>query len=198
MAVAGAAHGHDGAADRADLRIACSNPRRRRPLSLLHRSRSFTTRFYLNRSVPGVLHNAWTMVAFAIIGVFLIKGVCDYLGNYLINYAGFSAVTDLRNAVFDKVSAQGAEFFEAHSTGQLMSSIMNDIDKIQVATSQILADFLRQIFAALGLLFVVIGKDWKLALVSLTVLPFVMLPDHAHRPPHPPHQPPHAGSAGAN
>jgi ABC-type multidrug transport system fused ATPase/permease subunit len=54
----------------------------------------------------------------------------------------------LRNAVFDKVLKQGAEFFEAHSTGQLMSSIMNDVDKVQVATSQILADLLRQFFSA--------------------------------------------------
>ena len=90
------------------------------------------------------------MVAFAIVAVFLIKGICDYLGNYLVNYVGFSAVTDLRNAVFDKVLKQGAEFFEAHSTGQLMSSIMNDIDKVQVATSHILADFLRQTFTAAG------------------------------------------------
>ena len=77
--------------------------------------------------------------------VFVIKGLCDYCGNYLINYVGFSAVTDLRNAVFDKVLRQGAEFFEAHSTGQLMSSIMNDIDKVQLATSHMLADLLRQI-----------------------------------------------------
>ena len=39
---------------------------------------------------------------------------------------------------------QGSQFFEAHSTGKLMSSIMNDIEKIQVATSHILADLLRQ------------------------------------------------------
>ena len=83
--------------------------------------------------------------------VFLIKGICDYLGNYLVSYAGFSAVTDLRNAVFDKVLKQGAEFFESHSTGKLMSSIMNDIDKVQLATSQILADFLRQFFSAVAL-----------------------------------------------
>ena len=52
------------------------------------------------------------MMAFAIIGVFLIKGLCDYLGNYLVNYAGFSAVTNLRNTVFDKVLRQGAQFFD--------------------------------------------------------------------------------------
>jgi subfamily B ATP-binding cassette protein MsbA len=131
---------------------------------------------YLEQIVP--LHNRtpWTLVAVAIIAVFLVKGICDYLGNYLISYAGFSSITDLRNAVFDKVLKQGAEFFEAHSTGQLMSSIMNDVDKVQLAMSQMLADFLRQVFSALALAVVVIGNDWRLALVSLTVLPFVMLP----------------------
>ena len=120
--------------------------------------------------------NAWTMVAAGIVVVFLIKGVCDYLGSYLVNYVGVSAVTDLRNRVFEKVMRQGSQFFEAQSTGKLMSSIMNDIEKIQVATSHILADLLRQVFVVLGLLFVLLHDDWRLGLVSLTVLPFVLVP----------------------
>jgi len=131
---------------------------------------------YLEELIPIHNHGLWFMVAAAIIGVFVIKGTCDYLGNYLISYAGFSSVTDLRNAVFQKVVRQGAQFFESRSTGQLMSSIMNDVDKVQVATSQILADFLRQIFAALALLFFLFTSDWKLALISFTVLPAIMLP----------------------
>jgi subfamily B ATP-binding cassette protein MsbA len=91
------------------------------------------------------------MVAFAILVVFAVKGVCDYFANYMVNYVGFSAVTDLRNTVFEKVLRHGSQFFEAHSTGRLMSSIMNDIEKIQVATSHILADLLRQSFVVLGL-----------------------------------------------
>ena len=118
----------------------------------------------------------WTMVAIALLLSFFIKGLCDYVGNYLVSYAGFASVTRLRNAVFDKVLKQGAEFFEAHSTGQLMSSIMNDVDKVQVATSQILADLLRQLFSAVFLLFVLFSRDWRLALACLIVLPAVMLP----------------------
>src|SRR4029077_465136 len=118
----------------------------------------------------------WTTVSICIVLVFLVKGICDYFGNYLISYAGFSSIMDLRNAVFQKVLKQGAQFFEAHSTGQLMSSIMNDVDKVQVATSQILADFLRQIFAAVFLIFVLLTNDWHLALISLVVLPALMIP----------------------
>lgn len=131
---------------------------------------------YLNDLVPSWVRNVWTMIAIGILGVFLMRGICDYAGNYLVNRVGLSAVTDLRQTVFDKVLRHGAEFFESHSTGRLMSSIMNDIEKIQVATSHILADMMRQCFIAIGLLYVLLEKDWRLAVVSLTLLPFVLVP----------------------
>jgi subfamily B ATP-binding cassette protein MsbA len=136
----------------------------------------FQYKLYLSDLMPASIHNVWTMVAVGILAVFFIKGLCDYCANYLINYVGFSAVTDLRQTVFDRVVHQDAYFFEANSTARVMSSIMNDLEKIQVALSQILADWLRQSFTALGLLAVVLQTDWKLAIVSLTVLPFVLLP----------------------
>jgi subfamily B ATP-binding cassette protein MsbA len=136
----------------------------------------FGHQLYLEQIVPLHGRTIWFMVAFALICSFLLKGICDYVGNYLISYAGFSSVTDLRNAVFDKVLRKGADFFESHSTGRLMSSIMNDIEKVQLATSQMLADFFRQLFTAVALLFVLVSTDWKLAAVSLTILPAVMLP----------------------
>ncbi|HYL36788.1 MAG TPA: ABC transporter ATP-binding protein [Bryobacteraceae bacterium] len=131
---------------------------------------------YLQDLLPASLHNIWTMVAVAILGAFTVKGVCDYFGNYFVNYVGFSAVTDLRQNVFDRVLRQDAHFFEANSTGRVMSSIMNDLEKIQVATSHMLADWLRQSFSVVFLLGVVVQKDWRLAIASLTVLPFVLVP----------------------
>jgi subfamily B ATP-binding cassette protein MsbA len=136
----------------------------------------FGWQLYLHHLVPAWMHNVWTMVACGILVVFVIKGVCDYAGNYLVNYVGYSAVTDLRQTVFSRVLRQDAYFFETNPTAKIMSSVMNDLEKIQVATSHILADFLRQIFTALGLLAVVLQTDWKLAVVSLTVLPFVLVP----------------------
>jgi ATP-binding cassette, subfamily B, bacterial MsbA len=131
---------------------------------------------YLNDLMPPHITSVYSMVALAILTVFLLRGICDYFGNYLINYVGFSAVTDLRQTVFDRVVHQDAHFFEDNSTARVMSSIMNDLEKIQVALSHILADFLRQTFTAIGLLAVVLQSDWKLALWSLTVLPLVLVP----------------------
>lgn len=131
---------------------------------------------FLDDIMPGFVQGTWSMVAAGILAVFLIKGICDYAGNYLVNYAGFSAVTDLRQRVYDRVLRQDAHFFQTNSTGSVMSSIMLDLDKIQVAYSHMMADFLRQSFTALALLSVVLQTDWKLALFSLTVLPFVLVP----------------------
>ena len=131
---------------------------------------------HLGDLLPGSIQNVWTMVAASILMVFLLKGLFDYFGNYLINYVGLSVVTDLRQRVFDHVLSQDASFFAANSTGRLMSSIMNDIDKIQVATSHLLADWLRQTFTAMFLLAVLMQQDWRLAVASLTLLPFVLIP----------------------
>jgi len=133
-------------------------------------------KLYLHHLVPASIHNVWSMLAFTILAVFFVKGVCDYSGNYLANRAGYGAITDLRQRIFERLLWMDSDFYEQHSTGRLMSSIMSDIEKIQVAVSHILADFLRQIFMAAALLYVVFQTDWKLAAVSLTLLPFVLVP----------------------
>jgi len=131
---------------------------------------------YLEQFFPPQIHNIFTIVAISILVVFMVRGICDYLGDYLTSFVGFSAVTDLRNQVFEKVLRHGAAFFEATSTGRLMSSIMNDIDKIQVACSDMFADLLRQSFSMFGLLIVIFGTDWKLAIFALILFPFVLIP----------------------
>ncbi len=136
----------------------------------------FDRQIYLNDFMPSWIHNVGIMVTAGIVFVFLLKGICDYAGNYLVNYVGFSVVTDLRQRVFDRILRQDAHFFENNSTGRVMSSIMNDIERIQLATSHILADWMRQMFTAAGLLFGVMQTNWRLAVVSLTVLPFVLVP----------------------
>jgi subfamily B ATP-binding cassette protein MsbA len=175
MAVAGAAQGALALLVRVIFDRVLTAERPAGPAPLLAQP-IFGHMFYLEQIVPIHSHGVLFMVVFALVGAFLLKGICDYFGNYLISYAGFSSVTDLRTAVFEKVLRKGAAFFETQSTGRLMSSIMNDIDRVQLATSQMLADFFRQFFSAVALLFVLFSTDWKLAAVSLTILPAVMLP----------------------
>ncbi len=131
---------------------------------------------YLNLLVPSWIHNVWTVVAVFVVGVTLGKAICEYLANYLINFVGYSTIMDLRNKLYERIIHQSMSFFHRHSTGRLMSTIVNDIEKIQLAVSEVLADFLRQSFTLAGLLFVVFVLDWRLALVSLVLIPMVLIP----------------------
>jgi ATP-binding cassette, subfamily B, bacterial MsbA len=131
---------------------------------------------YLNLLVPAWIHNVWTIVALFVIGVTLGKAICEYLANYLINFVGYSTIMDLRNKLYERIIHQSMSFFHSNSTGRLMSTIVNDIEKIQLAVSEVLADFLRQSFTLVGLLCVVFLLDWRLAVVSLGIVPLVMIP----------------------
>ena len=51
------------------------------------------------------IHNVLDVVAFALVGSTIIKGLCDYAGTYLVNYAGFGMITDLRNHLYEVIAA---------------------------------------------------------------------------------------------
>jgi subfamily B ATP-binding cassette protein MsbA len=124
--------------------------------------------------VPPHFKNAWTVVAYALIASAVVKSVCDYLGTYLVNYAGFGMITDLRNDLYDAVLRRSMSFFQKHTTGTLLSTLINDVEKVQTAMSAVLGDFLQQLFTFLALVGVVIIYGGKLAWVLVLFLPVVI------------------------
>ena len=134
------------------------------------------TAIYLDDLLPASLGDVWALVAVALLVVFVVKGLCDFTANYLVNYAGFSGVRDMRNDVYSVILNQSPAFFQTKNTGSLISSLVSDIEKVQSAFSHFLADLMRQFFTASALLFLLVQRDWKLAAASLIVLPLVLLP----------------------
>jgi subfamily B ATP-binding cassette protein MsbA len=130
---------------------------------------------YLQQFVPEHFKNAWTMVAVALVAATVVKGVCDYLSTYLVYYAGYGLITDLRNDLYNAILRRSAGFFARYSTGTLVSTIVNDIERIQVAIGSVLADFLQQSFVMLFTVAVVISLGGNLAWVLLLFVPFIVV-----------------------
>ena len=124
--------------------------------------------------VPSRLHNAWTIVAFSLVGATLLKAICDYLGTYLINYAGFGMITDLRNELCSAILRRSIGFFHKHSTGTLLSTIINDVERVQYAMSAVLAEFLQQLFTLMFTAIVVVKMGGRLAWVLVIFIPVVI------------------------
>ena len=130
---------------------------------------------YLEQFIPRYFHNPLTVVAIALVGSTIIKGICDYLGTYLVNYAGFGLTTDLRTSLYNKVLARSISFFSRYPTGTLISTIVNDIEKIQFALSIVLSEFLQQSFTFIFIAAVVIVKGKSLSWILLAFIPFVII-----------------------
>ena len=129
---------------------------------------------YLEQLVPSHFHNPWTVFAFALVTSVLLKGIFDYVGTYLVNYAGFGLVTDLRNEIYGSVLRRSAAFFQKHATGTLVSAIINDIDKVQFAMSSVMAEFLQQFFVFLFTAALVVFVGGKLAWILLMFVPVIL------------------------
>ena len=129
---------------------------------------------YLQRFVPTHFHNAWTIVAFAFVGSTVLKGIFDYAGTYLVNYAGYGLITDLRNSLYDSILRRSAAFFQRHTTGTLISTIVTDIERVQSAMSSVMAEFLQQFFTFVFTAGVVIVLGRRLAWLLLLFVPFII------------------------
>ncbi len=129
---------------------------------------------YLQQFVPSHFQNPWTVVAFALVAATVLKGILDYAGTYLVNYAGFGMITDLRNDLYNSVLRRSAAFYQKHTTGSLVSTIVNDIERVQFAMSNVLAEFLQQFFTLTFTAVVVVLLGGRLAWVLLLFVPIIV------------------------
>ncbi len=120
------------------------------------------------------IHNAWTVVAIALVVATLGKGVCDYLGTYLVNYAGFGTITDLRNHLYEITLRRSSSFFHRNATGTILSTLINDVDRVQLALSSVIGDFLQQFFTFIVGLALVIRLGGNLSWALVLFIPVVI------------------------
>ena len=128
----------------------------------------------LQQLVPSSLHNDWTVVGFALVASTVVKGLCDYSGTYLTNYAGFGLITDLRDELYEAILRRSVSFFQKHATGTILSTLINDIERVQYAMSAVLSEFLQQSFTFLFTAALVVVYGGKLAWVLLIFVPVVI------------------------
>jgi subfamily B ATP-binding cassette protein MsbA len=114
--------------------------------------------------------------AWALVGVYLLKGVGSYVSSYLMADVGQRVVTDLRNALYHHILGQSAGFFAQRTTGQLMSRITNDVGQVQQAVSETAGDLARESLALVGYATLMFYLDARLALVCMTGAPLIVYP----------------------
>jgi subfamily B ATP-binding cassette protein MsbA len=117
-----------------------------------------------------------SLIAWGIIGVYLVKGVGSYISSYLMTGVGQRVVMDIRNALYRHILGQSAAFFAQRSHGQLMSRIGNDVAQVQQVVSETVTDLARESLTAVVLAGWLFYLDPHLTIFCLLVAPLIVYP----------------------
>jgi len=111
-----------------------------------------------------------------VIGLYAIKGLCAYGQSYLMQWVGNRIVTQYRIDLYTHLQRLSLSYYDRMPTGELMSRITNDVNQIQGAVSSVVTGLLRDAFTIVGLVGVIIYRDWFLSIFALGVFPLCMVP----------------------
>ena len=116
------------------------------------------------------------ILPFVIILTYFLKGVGRFLQSYYVNYIGEDIIRQIRDKFLFHILSFDMDYFKKTHSGELVSRIINDINRIQASVSRHMANFLRDILMALFLLGVVIYQNPKLAFFAVIILPLIIFP----------------------
>jgi len=116
------------------------------------------------------------MMPIIVIILYAAKGFGRYIQAYFISYIGQDITRIVRDKLFNHVLNLDIDFFQKKHGGELVSRIVNDINRIQQAVSNYVAEFIREILTIVGLIALVVYHSPELAFYGLVVLPLAILP----------------------
>ena len=117
----------------------------------------------------------WFLPVLLIIVIFG-KGLSTFLSSFLMKSIGHKIVKKMRDNLFEHLVYQSSNFFDRKATGELMSRLTNDIDKIQEAVSGSMGNLIQEVLILFALLVRMFIVDWRLALVAFVIAPLAVIP----------------------
>lgn len=112
-------------------------------------------------------------LAFIVVGLFLIRGVSNYVSAYTLAWVSGKIVMGIRQDLFSHFVYSPVSFFDQNSTGRLLSRITYDSEQVASSSADSLIVVVRESIYLTGLVFVMFYNSWQLSLVLLVVGPIV-------------------------
>jgi len=111
----------------------------------------------------------------AILAVAAVKALFSYGVGYLMAYVGNRVVADIRQELFQQLMRMPIGFHDSNTSGRLVSRIVNDVGLMANAASSVIKDMFQNALTFLAMVGVILYQDWKLAGISLVVIPLAGL-----------------------
>jgi ATP-binding cassette subfamily B protein len=114
-----------------------------------------------------------------IAGIFLIIVLINFALNFfqvvIMEYTGQMIMHDLRMTLFQHIQQRSLSFFTKNPVGRLVTRVTNDVQNMNELFTSVITFVFKDLFLLFGIAFVLLMLNWKLALISFAVLPFVVI-----------------------
>jgi len=111
----------------------------------------------------------------AALGVYVGKGVLQFLRSYMAHVAGWGVVADVRKYIYEHMQRLSLRFYEDKQVGQLMSNVVNDTELFEQLISHALPDVVVNVITFVAVMIMLVSMNWKLTLLSTIPIPLVIL-----------------------
>ena len=116
-----------------------------------------------------------TEIAMIYIGALCFGYVLEFAQTYLMQWTGQKIMYDMRSQIFRHLQRMHVAFFDRNPVGRLVTRLTSDVDALnEMFTAGVFAIF-EDVFVLLGIVVVMLTMSWKLALISFSVLPVILL-----------------------
>jgi ATP-binding cassette subfamily B multidrug efflux pump len=108
-------------------------------------------------------------------GLLALTFVLEFLQTYFMQWSGQKVMFDLRSQIFRHLQRMHVAFYDKNPVGRLVTRVTTDVDALnEMFTSGVVSIF-EDLFVLLGILGVMLCMNWKLALITFAVLPFIVV-----------------------
>lgn len=113
-------------------------------------------------------------VPFALVALFVVRGILMFVSGYAMTYVGQRLVMDLRAAMFDKLLAQPTAFYDEQAKGRLVATVAFNVTQVTESATSVVTSLVRDSLTIVGLMAWLLWLNWQLTLVTLAIVPFTV------------------------
>ncbi len=129
---------------------------------------SFLDRWLSSKPLTGIGQIGGIYLALLGVSFFL-----DFLQTYFMQWTGQKVMFDLRKQIFRHLQRMHVGFFDKNPVGRLVTRVTTDVDALnEMFTSGVVSIF-EDVFVLGGIIVIMLKMDWRLALLTFAVLPFI-------------------------
>jgi len=129
---------------------------------------AFLDRFLSTEPLVGI-----AQVGAMYFGVLVISFLLEFAQTYLMQWTGQKVMFDLRSQIFRHLQRMHIGFYDKNPVGRLVTRVTTDVDALNEMFTAGVVSIFEDIFVLAGIIAIMLGMDWKLALITFSVLPII-------------------------